>query len=151
MKIDHFRNEFVEFVPDKLEDGVLYISMPYRTVAHLCACGCGKEVVTPLSPTDWQLSFNGAVTLSPSIGNWNFPCRAHYFIRGGNVRWAGDMSSEQIERGRALSSSAKERFYGAPSQPESVATAPLSTQPSTPTPTPTPTSGLWEWIKSRFR
>ncbi|WP_234451880.1 DUF6527 family protein [Pseudomonas sp. MF6776] len=127
--------------------------MSYRTVVHLCACGCRKEVVTPLSPTDWVLSFNGAVTLSPSIGNWSFPCRAHYFIRGGNVRWAGDMSTEQIERGRALSSSAKERFYGAQSQSESKATTSLSSQPSTPTPTPTPTptSGLWEWIKSRFK
>ena len=147
MKIDHFRNEFVEFVPDKLEDGVLYISMPYRTVAHLCACGCGKEVVTPLSPTDWQLSFNGAVTLSPSIGNWNFPCRAHYFIRGGSVRWAGDMSSEQIGRGRALSSSAKEQFYGVQAQPEPKGREPATTQHHS----PIATSGLWGWIRSRFK
>ncbi|WP_275949896.1 DUF6527 family protein [Pseudomonas glycinae] len=147
MKIDHFRNEFVEFVPDKLEEGVLYISMRYRTVAHLCACGCRKEVVTPLSPTDWVLSFNGAVTLSPSIGNWNFPCRAHYFIRGGRVRWAGEMSSEQIERGRALSSSAKERFYGAQAQPEPKRREPATTQPKS----PVATSGLWGWIRSRIK
>lgn len=147
MSTERFRNVFVEYIPDKLDDGVLYISMPYRTVAHLCACGCGKEVVTPLSPTDWVLSFNGEVTLSPSIGNWSFPCRAHYFIRGGNVRWAGDMSSEQIDRGRSLSSAAKERFYGAQALLESKAKAPSAPQPHT----QPPASGLWEWFKSRFK
>src|SRR5712692_8520000 len=27
-------------------------SMAYATVAHKCCCGYGKEVVTPLTPTD---------------------------------------------------------------------------------------------------
>ncbi len=30
----------------------LYISIPYVTAAHKCPCGCGEEIVTPLSPTD---------------------------------------------------------------------------------------------------
>ena len=37
-----------------------------------CCCGCGEEVVTPFSPAQWQMSFDGeAVSLHPSIGNWN--------------------------------------------------------------------------------
>jgi hypothetical protein len=61
--------------------GVLYVSPGYATVTHLCCCGCGAEVVTPLSPTDWKLTFDGvAISLSPSVGNWSLPCRSHYFI-----------------------------------------------------------------------
>lgn len=52
-------HEFVEYMPDELKDGTLYVSMPFATVAHKCCCGCGKEVVTPLSPTDWKLIYAG--------------------------------------------------------------------------------------------
>jgi hypothetical protein len=52
-----------------------------------CCCGCGHEVVTPFSPTDWKLTFDCvSVSLYPSIGNWSPPCRAHYFIECG---WNG--------------------------------------------------------------
>lgn len=95
------RHEFVEFVPDELEQGVLYISLTYATAAHRCACGCGSEVVTPFSPTDWAMVFNGeSVSLSPSIGNWSFPCRSHYWIERGKVVWAPSMSPAQVAAGR---------------------------------------------------
>jgi len=107
-----FAHEFVEYIPEELVDGVLYVSMAFSVASHKCACGCGREVVTPLSPTDWRLLFDGAaVSLEPSIGNWNFPCRSHYFIRDGGVRWAGDMPQAAVEYGRAKSRQAKERFY----------------------------------------
>lgn len=73
--------EFVEFVPQDVEDGIIFISMQYRTAVHNCACGCREKVVTRFSPNDWRLTFDGiSVTLYPSIGNWNFPCKSHYFI-----------------------------------------------------------------------
>ena len=50
---------FVEFIPDTLEDGVLYISLKYCTAIHKCVCGWGNEVVTPISPTDWTLTLDG--------------------------------------------------------------------------------------------
>lgn len=87
-KIDFVVPEFVEFIPEDLAPGVLYISMKYGTASHLCACGCGNRVVTPLSRNGWQLLFDGTVTLSPSIGNFEFPCNSHYFIRGNRVVWA---------------------------------------------------------------
>ncbi|MEX2374690.1 MAG: DUF6527 family protein [Dehalococcoidia bacterium] len=91
MRETTLRPEFVETVPDSLETGVLYVSMPYATAIHLCACGCRQEVVTPISPSDWQLEYDGeAVTLRPSIGNWRLPCRSHYWIRRGRVDWAAD-------------------------------------------------------------
>ena len=95
------RHEFVGFIPDSLEEGVLYVSIPYTTAAHLCACGCGHEVVTPLSPTDWQMIFDGeTVSLKPSIGNWSFPCQSHYWIERGRIRWAPRWTREQIDAGR---------------------------------------------------
>ena len=48
MKIKQIRPESVEFIPEHIEEGVLYISELYRTAVHKCCCGCGQEVVTPL-------------------------------------------------------------------------------------------------------
>jgi hypothetical protein len=74
-------HRFVKHIPDSLDNGVFYISMEYATAAHRCCCGCGEEVVTPFSPTDWKLTFDGeTVSLWPSIGNWTLPCRSHYVI-----------------------------------------------------------------------
>ena len=103
---------FVDFVPDELADGVIYVSIQFATAAHKCCCGCGSEVVTPLSPTDWSLTFNGeTISLSPSIGNWSFPCQSHYWIRENKVVWAGAWTREEIERGRAQNRTAKEVFF----------------------------------------
>jgi len=91
--------QYVELMPGQLEDGVLYISEKYGTAIHKCCCGCGQKVVTPLSPAKWQLRRSGeAVTLYPSIGNWNFPCQSHYWIRRNRVEWAGLMTEQQIRR-----------------------------------------------------
>jgi hypothetical protein len=111
MKVSSFRHEFMDYLPEELSEGTLYISLPHRTVAHLCACGCRREVVTPLAPTEWGLYFDGVdVSLHPSIGNWNFACRSHYFIRDSQVRWAGDMSKAAVERIRALSQAQREGY-----------------------------------------
>ncbi len=67
------RHEFTDTIPDKIDDGVVYISILYATVIHLCCCGCRSQVVTPLSPTGWALIFDGlSVSLRPSVGNWSF-------------------------------------------------------------------------------
>lgn len=91
-------HEFVESIPEKIEEGRVYISIKYETVIHKCACGCGNEVVTPLSPTDWCMMFDGeSVSLDPSIGNWSFPCRSHYWIRKNEVRWSYKFSEQEIK------------------------------------------------------
>lgn len=102
MRLNNIIPEFVEFVPKMLVPGVLYISQKYKTASHLCACGCGEKVVTPLSPADWQLNVEGnAVSLHPSIGNWDYACQSHYWIRRNHVAWAGAMSKQQIARVQA--------------------------------------------------
>ena len=93
------KHEFVEFIPKERQEGVLYISIPYATAVHNCFCGCGLKVVTPISPVGWQLTFDGeTITLFPSVGNWSFPCRSHYFIRRDTVVWGEDMSQYEIDR-----------------------------------------------------
>lgn len=99
MKVTTLRPSFVEFIPDELEEGVLYVSDRYRTCSHKCCCGCGEEVVTPLSPAEWRLTRQGdVVSLWPSIGNWDYACRSHYIIERNHVRWAAPMGAGQIAR-----------------------------------------------------
>jgi len=106
-------HEFVEFIPERLQEGVLYVSMTYTTAVHLCFCGCGREVITPLSPTDWKLTFNGeAVSLSPSIGNWSFPCRSHYWVEDNCVQWCRDMPQKAIDAGRDRDRLLKAAYFG---------------------------------------
>lgn len=95
------RHKFVEFVPDQLEDGVLYITVEYRTAVHKCVCGCGNKVVTPLSPTDWKMIFDGkTVSLYPSIGNWSFDCRSHYFITRNEIRHCAPWTVKGADKGK---------------------------------------------------
>jgi hypothetical protein len=97
-----FKHQFVEFIPDTLEDGVIYISLIYGTVIHLCACGCKNEVITPLSPAQWKLTYDGeSISLCPSIGNFNFTCQSHYWIKHDKAVWAENLSTKEIEAGRA--------------------------------------------------
>ena len=93
--------KFVRSTPGELEDGVIYISIDYSTVIHKCCCGCGNKVVTPLSPNRWSLTYDGkAISLYPSIGNWNFPCKSHYWIRNNEVIWARKLAEKEIRLGR---------------------------------------------------
>jgi uncharacterized protein DUF6527 len=106
------QHEFVEYIPTELKDGIVYVSIPFATAVHKCACGCGLEVVTPLSPTDWRVIFDGqTVSFQPSIGNWSFPCQSHYWITRNRVQWAPRMSSREIEAGRRWDRWAKERYF----------------------------------------
>ena len=104
------RHTYVEYIPAKLEPGVLYISRKYRTGSHLCCCGCGLKVVTPLNPAQWKLTDHGQnASLSPSIGNWSFPCKSHYWIDHGRIRWSEAMSERKIANVRRNDRLALER------------------------------------------
>ena len=62
------QHQFVEFIPDTLEVGLLYITLEYRTAVHSCICGCGNKVVTPFSPRDWKLT----IVVYMNFANWCF-------------------------------------------------------------------------------
>jgi len=105
-------HEFVEYIPNKLEDGTLYVCKVFGTAAHKCCCGCGKEVITPIGPTDWRLNFEGAtVSLYPSIGNWSFECQSHYWIKRSKVIWVSQWSKREIEAGRSSEREEKEQYF----------------------------------------
>lgn len=94
-------HKFVEFIPENISENCVYVSLDYSTAVHKCCCGCSEEVVTPLSPNDWKLIFNGeTISLYPSIGNWSFECKSHYFIRNNDILWAERWSKKEIEVGR---------------------------------------------------
>ena len=117
LKIGKLEHRLVTSIPRDLEPGVLYVSMEFSTAMHLCCCGCGEQVVTPFSPTDWRMSFNGeSVSLWPSIGNWNYACRSHYIIRDGKVIESMPWSEWRIKRGREQDKEAKDRYYRRPGE-----------------------------------
>lgn len=92
---------FVDIIPDGLEEGILYVCERYKIAAHNCCCGCGEEVITPLTPADWFVRKAGdVVSLTPSIGNWSFACKSHYWISKNQVVWARKMSQWQIDQVR---------------------------------------------------
>ena len=106
------QHKFVEFIPNVIEDGILYITVEYKTAVHLCVCGCGNKVVTRLSPNDWEFTFDGkSVSISPSIGNWSFECQSHYWIKKDRIRFARKWSDWEIDEGRARDTAQKEEFF----------------------------------------
>lgn len=111
MRQASIKHEFVEFIPGELAPDTLYVSRKYNTAVHLCCCGCGLEVVTPLNPAKWSLSDHGeTVSLFPSIGNWSFPCRSHYWIERGRVRWSYQMNERQVATIRRQDQMAAEQY-----------------------------------------
>ena len=112
MKLASIKHEFVESAPHDLEDGKLYVSISFRTAIHLCACGCKNKVVTPLRPARWKLYFDGdTVSLSPSVGNWQFPCKSHYWIERDKIRWAKPWTDKQIAEGRMSDTEDLQLYY----------------------------------------
>ena len=113
MKHHSIEHRFVEHIPDAVEEGVLYVSISYATAVHKCFCGCGHEVVTPISPTDWELRFDGrSISLYPSIGSWALNCQSHYWIRRNKVIWARRWSRREIEVARTQDRRAKREYFG---------------------------------------
>lgn len=112
MRQSKFTPEFIESIPETLEDGKIYVSIRYRTSSHLCACGCRNKVVTPLKPAKWKICFDGdTISLFPSIGNWQFPCKAHYWIDKNNVRWSKPWTSAEILEGRQRDAEELHDYY----------------------------------------
>ena len=112
MKVSSLTPVFTDRFPTPMEEGRLYVSMTLAIAGHLCCCGCRTEVITPLSPPEWTLTFDGeTVTLDPSIGNWSFHCQSHYLITRNQVQWAPKWSRERIQLGRRRDRADRERYF----------------------------------------
>jgi hypothetical protein len=118
-------HRFVETFPEPLEAGVLYVSVEFGSAAHSCCCGCGEEVVTPLTPTDWNITYDGeTITLHPSVGSWTLPCRSHYVIRRNRVIEAPPWSDAEVSAERRRDRLAKAAHFGSNALPSTPVSAP---------------------------
>jgi len=104
----------VHYMPKELKPGVLYVSEEFGAAAHLCACGCGSKIRTPLGPTEWNLEeTDSGPTLRPSIGNWQQACQSHYWIYRGDILWSDKWTPEQIAAGRRSEEQRRGAYYDA--------------------------------------
>jgi hypothetical protein len=139
-------HRFVRNVPRELEPGVLYISMEYATAVHSCCCGCGERVVTPFTPTDWRMTFDGdSVTLHPSVGNWNQECRSHYVIERNRVIEASPWTLAQVELERRRDMNAKAAYYRNTAVPTDLQVPKATTSSMTARPR-SKWSRIWAWF-----
>lgn len=119
MSLEHqvltkIRLQRVQFMPKELEPGVLYVAEEFDAAAHLCACGCGAKIRTPLGPTEWLFEdIASGPTLRPSVGNWQQPCQSHYLITSGEVIWAARWTAEEIADGRRREQERRREYYDA--------------------------------------
>lgn len=127
--------QYVHYMPAELAAGILYVSKEFNTAAHLCACGCGAKVRTPLTPTEWTLTVSAhGPTLRPSIGNWQLPCKSHYVITGGNISWSNQWTDTQIANGKRREDMRRKIYF------ERTDNKKDSNEEK-----------LWDWIKRLFR
>jgi len=111
MKIELQR---VNFMPKELKPGVLYVSEEFGAAAHLCPCGCGAKIRTPMGPTEWALEETArGPTLYPSVGNWQLACQSHYWIYRGEIIWSNIWTPEQIAEGRLAEDERRRAYYDA--------------------------------------
>lgn len=98
-RIDEIKPVLVMELPKSVNDmkhGILYLKHneddTYESF-HLCPCGCGEPVYLQYGGKGWNitLSINGrelkSVTISPSVGCFDFPCKSHYFIHENKIIW----------------------------------------------------------------
>lgn len=114
MKLDKISLQRVHHMPKLLEPGILYVSEEFGAAAHLCACGCGVKVRTPITPNRWSLTVSDkGPSLWPSVGNWEQPCRSHYIIENGKIMWCGAWTQEQVLAGRDFEKARRQSYYDA--------------------------------------
>jgi len=129
-----FEMRRVHYMPENLKPGILYVSEEFDIAIHLCACGCGSKVKTPLGVTEWSVKkTKTGPTLRPSIGNWQQPCRSHYWITDGKVVWAEKWTPEKIVAGRRQEEERRRAHYNALDRKRGGAVR-----------------KLWRWVKDLF-
>ena len=101
MKINKFKVEFVDKIPLNLKNGILYVCLNCNVIVHRCACWCGQKTVTPIDKKyGWVIKYDGqAITLRPSIGNFNIPCKSHYYITNNKVEWLEKYQQKNNKKG----------------------------------------------------
>jgi Family of unknown function (DUF6527) len=66
--------------------------------------------------------FDGrSISLDPSIGNWGFQCRSHYWIKNNRVVWAESENDLGKKRDARVTAAQKEK---SPENPNEIGSAP---------------------------
>jgi len=111
--MDKIKLLLVQYLPQELEPGILYVSEEFGVAGHLCPCECGSKIITPLGLTEWSFNkYDEKPTLYPSIGNWQLPCRSHYWITEGEIEWSYQWTEEQIKEGYRHEEMRRQRHFG---------------------------------------
>jgi hypothetical protein len=109
-----FEIQRVHYMPNELKARILYVSEEFGIAMHLCACGCGAKIKTPLGPTEWFVKeTKSGPSLRPSVGNWQQACQSHYWITRGEIIWAEKWTPEQIVAGRCHEERRRRAYYDA--------------------------------------
>jgi hypothetical protein len=112
VKMERIKLLKVHYLPKELEEGFLYVSIEFGVAGHLCPCGCKNKIITPLDSTEWTFKeVNNKPTLFPSIGNWQLPCKSHYWITDGVIEWSYQWSNKQIKEGRKAEDKKRKSHY----------------------------------------
>lgn len=129
-----FAMQRVHYMPKELKPAVLYVSEEFDIAMHLCACGCGSKIKTPLGPTEWSVEeAKSGPSLRPSVGNWQQACQSHYWIDRGKVVWAKKWTPNEIAAGRRREEERRRAYYDALDRRRSGAL-----------------HRLWIWLKGLF-
>lgn len=131
---------FVDYIPEDLDEGVIYIALEFGAVIHLCCDGCGERVSTPLHPAQWKLIFDGeTVSIQPSVGSSELACNSHYIIERNRVRWCRPLTEWKAAKDRAADVATVDRYFDPKVLPRS---GPSAQQP-------TKRVGLWRRLLGR--
>lgn len=74
-----------EYIPEQMEDGVVYVGRPYCSAGLLCPCGCGDKIFLRIESNVhpcWNITGN---TIDPSIKRLD-GCLSHFVIKNGEVQ-----------------------------------------------------------------
>lgn len=80
-----YRYELVERIPRQMAEAVVYHTEEFELAGLLCACGCGHRITLLVPDSHEVWDDGGYVTISPSVGVLDAPCKSHFFITRGNV------------------------------------------------------------------
>lgn len=145
MKIKTLRPVFIDHLPEHLEEGVLYISEEFAIAGHKCCCGCGEEVITPLNQAQWQVrKEREAISLYPSIGNWKFSCKSHYWIRKNQVIDALPMQEHTIGLVKQRDRQAKDIYIQQHNKKQGLSSGPKQTDRVS----PSMVVAIFKWLRN---
>lgn len=96
-----YRYQLVDRIPRQIDEGIVYHTEEFELAGLLCACGCGHRITLLVPDSHKVLDDDGYATIHPSVGVLDAPCKSHFIVHRGNVRWFppfGDADAARVIR-----------------------------------------------------